>query len=149
MGISGALPFWLCGEEVINHDASVYFLIYAAFLPMMQLCFLTGGMLRCSGNMRVPSMLNVLMCMLDVVFNYFLIFPSRHISLFGMEVFMPGAAWGVAGAALGTGLAELVGAGRMLWFLVTRSSGLGLTDGKRRICLEWACVERAPHSGGG
>lgn len=111
MGISGALPYWLGGEEVINHDASVYFLIYAAFLPMMQLCFLTGGMLRCSGNMRVPSMLNVLMCMLDVVFNYFLIFPSRHISLFGMEVFMPGAGWGGGRSCFGDGACR-TGCGR-------------------------------------
>ena len=66
-------------------------MIYASFLPMMQLCFLAGGMLRCSGNMRVPSMLNVLMCLLDVVFNFFLIFPSRSFSLFGMDLFVPGA----------------------------------------------------------
>lgn len=148
MGISGALPYWLGGEEVINHDASVYFLIYATFLPMMQLCFLTGGMLRCSGNMRVPSMLNVLMCMLDVVFNYFLIFPSRHISLFGMEVFMPGAGWGVAGAALGTGLAELVVAGLMLWFLVTRSSELGLMHEKGRFRPTSAVLKKAARIGG-
>jgi Na+-driven multidrug efflux pump len=39
--------------------------------------FLAGGMLRCSGNMRVPSLLGVIMCVLDVVFNFFLIFPTR------------------------------------------------------------------------
>ena len=148
MGISGALPYWLGGEEVINHDASVYFLIYAAFLPMMQLCFLTGGMLRCSGNMRVPSMLNVLMCMLEVVFNYILILPSRHNSLIGMEVFMPGAGWGVAGAALGTGLAELVVAGLMLWFLVTRSSELGLMHEKGRFRPTSAVLKKAARIGG-
>lgn len=33
--------------------------------------FLAGGMLRCSGNMRIPSLLGVIMCVLDVVFNFF------------------------------------------------------------------------------
>ena len=74
IGISGVLPEWLGGDNEIQHDSSIYFLIYASFLPVLQLNFLAGGMLRSSGNMRIPSMLGVLMCLLDVVFNYFLIF---------------------------------------------------------------------------
>ena len=91
MLISGSLPRWLGGEDEICGDSSLYFFIYAAFLPMLQLNFLSGSMLRCSGNMRVPSMLSMLMCLLDVVFNFFLIFPSREVSCFGLSVFMPGA----------------------------------------------------------
>lgn len=87
-------------------------------------------MLRCSGNMRVPSMLSVLMCLLDVIFNFFLIFPSREIGLLGFDFWVPGAGWGVEGAALGTGLAELVAAGLMLWFLCKRSKDLKLTEEK-------------------
>ena len=108
IGISGVLPEWLGGDDEIQHDSSIYFLIYASFLPVLQLNFLAGGMLRSSGNMRIPSMLGVLMCLLDVVFNYFLIFPSRELSVCGFSFFMPGAGLGVAGAAWGTGLAELV-----------------------------------------
>ena len=84
-------------------------------------------MLRCSGNMHVPSMLSVLMCALDVVFNYFLIFPTREVDLLGLILTMPGAGWGVAGAALGTGLAELVTASIMTWYLCTRSRDLRLS----------------------
>lgn len=60
--ISGALPLWLGGEESIHGNASLYFLIFSLSLPMLQLNFLAGGMLRSSGNMRVPSILNVAMC---------------------------------------------------------------------------------------
>ena len=42
------------------------------------------------------------MCVLDVIFNYFFIFPTRTVSLFGVEVTMPGLGEGVAGAALGS-----------------------------------------------
>ena len=117
MAISGALPGWLGGDPQIRSDASLYFLIYSAFLPVLQLVILTGAMLRCSGNMHIPSLLSVLMCVLDVVFNYFLIFPTRDVSLGGLTVTMPGAGWGVAGAAVGTGLAEVVVAGLMALFL--------------------------------
>lgn len=129
-GISGALPRWLGGDEIIRRDASLYFLIYSLFLPALQMNYLAGSMLRCSGNMRVPSMTGVLMCLLDVVFNFFLIFPSRHVSLFGQSVFMPGAGMGVEGAALGTALAELTAAAILLWYLFARSSGLNISNWK-------------------
>lgn len=123
IGIGGALPGWLGADRVIRADAAVYFRIFALFLPVLQMSFLAGGMLRCSGNMRVPSLLNVLMCVLDVVFNFFLIFPTREI--LGMTV--PGAGLGVTGAALGTVLAETVTACLMMWYLCRRSPLLKLS----------------------
>ena len=61
-GISSSLPVWLGGAESIHRDASTYFLIISLFLPALQMQFLAGGMLRCSGNMHVPSMAGVAMC---------------------------------------------------------------------------------------
>ena len=113
-GISDGLPRWLGGDASIAHDASRYFFIFVLFLPTLQLNFLAGSMLRCSGNMSVPSLLNVLMCVLDVVFNTLLIFPSRELHFCGCTFLLPGAGLGVTGAALGTGLAELVTAGLMI-----------------------------------
>ena len=78
VSVSGALPQWLGGDSAIRSDASLYFLIFSLFLPILQMNFLAAGMLRCSGNMRIPSIAGVLMCILDVVFNFFLIFPSRY-----------------------------------------------------------------------
>lgn len=69
--ISGMLPGWLGGDISIRHDASLYFFIFSLFLPALQMNFLAGGMLRCSGNMYVPSLAGVAMCILDVVFNFF------------------------------------------------------------------------------
>lgn len=86
--------------------------------------FLAGGMLRCSGNMRIPSLLGVIMCVLDVVFNFFLIFPTRGCSIAGMQFTIPGAGLGVSGAALGTAAAETIVAGVLLWYLLTRSEKL-------------------------
>lgn len=131
--ISGALPGWLGGDPAIRHDASVYFLIFSLFLPVLQMNFLAGGMLRCSGNMHIPSALNILMCVLDVIFNYFLIFPTRDISFFGASLTVWGAGWGVMGAALGTVFAEVVVAGMMLWYLCFRSPMLRLKQERGRF----------------
>lgn len=120
-GISSVLPQWLGGDVAIRGNASIYFLIFSLFLPALQLNFLAGGMLRCAGNMRVPSILNAIMCALDVVFNFLLIFPTREIEFFGREILVPGAGLGVAGAALGTVLAELVCAAALLYYLFFKS----------------------------
>lgn len=126
VAISDALPGWLGGDVSIRQNASLYFLIFSLFLPALQMNFLAGGMLRCSGNMHIPSMLGVTMCILDVVFNFFLIFPSREWSLASYSFTLPGAGLGVVGAALGTVAAETVVAGILLWYLWNRSDELKL-----------------------
>lgn len=130
VAISGVLPEWLGGDVSIHHDASLYFLIFSLFLPALQLNFLAGGMLRCIGNMRIPSLLGVVMCVLDVIFNFFLIFPTRHAVVAGIDIFIPGAGLGVEGAALGTVAAETVVATIQMWYLCTHSSELKLTKEK-------------------
>ena len=109
--IHGELPFWLGGNADIAYDASMYFLIVGLAGIFFQMEGLAGSMLKCSGNMKIPSMLNIGMCIMDVVFNYVFIY------LLGM---------GVKGAAMGTGLAELITCGLMLYFLVVRSDMLRL-----------------------
>lgn len=124
--IAGRLPGWLGGGEAIRGMASHYFMIFVLALPMLSLNYLAGGMLRCAGNMKVPSLLNVMMCVLDVVFNFFLIFDTREVAVLGVHFTVPGAGMGVEGAALGTVLAEVVTACCMLYRLCCREPGLAL-----------------------
>ncbi|MDD3369066.1 MAG: MATE family efflux transporter [Lachnospiraceae bacterium] len=126
VAISAALPVWLGGKDEITQNASVYFMIFSCYLPIHQLNTAAGGMLQCSGNMKVPSILHVIMCGLDVVFNAVLIFPSQMIAVAGFSIWIPGAGLGVMGAALGTALAEAVIMLFMLSFLLVRSSTLHL-----------------------
>lgn len=126
VAISPFLPVWLGAEEIIHRDASRYFLIFASFLPALQISFLAGSMLRCAGNMKIPSMLNVMMCLIDVVLNFILIFPERNIALGPWHIHIWGAGMGVEGAALATVLAETIVAAIMLWYLWCRSPILGL-----------------------
>ena len=125
--LSKVLPVWLGAEEHIRTNATLYFGTFMLFVPFFMLDIVASSMLRSSGNMRVPSALNILMCVLDVVFNFFLIFPTREITVFGHSMTMPGAGLGVVGAALGTACAGLVISMLMMYYLVFRSRELKLT----------------------
>lgn len=89
--ISHALPVWLGGETAIQGDAAAYFLTFSLMLPFSQLNSLTSGFLQSSGDMVTPSILNSVMCVLDVIFN---------------AIFIP--VYGVLGAGIGTALACVV-----------------------------------------
>ena len=141
--VSGPLPRWLGGDETIHRDASLYFLIFMLSLPAMQLNVHASGMLRSSGNMYTPSALNILMCFLDVVFNFFLIFPTRTVSVLGLDITMPGAGLGVSGAALGTALAALVVAALLMKELCLKSPELRLTHEKGSFRPTRACFSNA------
>ena len=124
--LSFRLPVWLGGAADIQTKAGQYFLVFALSLPFVQLNSAAAGMLQCSGNMRTPGLLEVLMCLLDVVFNALLIFPAASYSIFGVQIRVWGAGLGILGAALGTALSEVVTAGLMLFFLLRRSEALHL-----------------------
>jgi len=110
--ISPFLPYWLGGTEDIAYDASLYFAIFGFCGIFFQMEGLAGSMLKCSGNMKIPSFLNIGMCVMDVCFNYLFIYILDM---------------GVMGAAIGTGVAMLITAALMLYFLLVRSKMLSLT----------------------
>ena len=122
--IAPYLPKWLGGNEDVIGGSSSYFTIFALSLPVMYMSYLSSSMLRCSGNMLIPGILNVVMCVLDVIFNMFMIFPTREISCLGIEITVPGAGMGVTGAALGTLFAEIVAGGYMIYYMLYRSTTL-------------------------
>ena len=143
VALSGPLPRWLGGDEAIRHDASMYFLIYMLTLPFLQMNMLSSGMLRSSGNMYTPSMLNVMMCILDVIFNFFLIFPTRTVDIGGMALTVPGAGLGVTGAALGTALATVIVAAMLLHSLCVKSPELNLKQEKGSYRPTLKCLKNA------
>lgn len=113
VAISFPLPRWLGGDPSICGDASSYFMIFVLGAPLAMINMLASSMLRCAGNIKVPSLANIVMCVLDVVFNFFMIFPIG----FGL---------GVPGAAIGTLMAEGVVAAYLLWYAATRCPELRL-----------------------
>ena len=119
--IHSYLPYWLGGGSDIAPQASTYFLIFALTVPFFQLSGLCGNMLKCSGNMKIPSIVSVGVCVLDVLFN---------------SIFIYVLGWGVMGAALGTSLAIISGTAVQGYYAIFRNRILNLRQDGRLWC--WA-----------
>lgn len=129
MAISGALPVWLGGDVEIQKDAAAYFFVFALTLPFFQINDLCSTFLQCSGDMVTPSVLNAVMCLLDVVFN---------------AIFIP--LYGVLGAAIGTGLACMVISLAMLWRCCVSNPKLRL-PGSEKGRFSGGILKKAFHIG--
>lgn len=128
--ISTPLPSWLGGEAAIQKMASQYFLVYMLGLPALQMNSIAGGMHQSSGNMRLPGILNVMCCVMDVFFNMLFIFQTRSVQINSITFTMPGLDLGVAGAALGTITAEAVTCAIMVTALLWKNKTLHLRKGE-------------------
>lgn len=128
--ISTPLPRWLGGETDIQKMASQYFLVYMLGLPALQMNSIAGGMHQSSGNMRLPGILNVMCCVMDVFFNMLFIFQTRSVQINSITFTMPGLGLGVAGAALGTITAEAVTCAIMVTALLWKNRTLHLRKGE-------------------
>ena len=120
IGISGHLPGWLGADVSLQANASAYFAIWSAALPFTMAMGMYASILRAAGNALTASLISVLVCVLDAIFNFFLINPTR--TLWGITVW--GAGLGVPGAALGTALATVVGGLLALCILLFREGPL-------------------------
>lgn len=143
VAIAGPLPRWLGGGEDICGDATSYFTIYCLSLPVYQIGILSSSMLKSSGNMRVPSVMSILMCLLDVVFNFFLIYETRPATVLGVDMTIPGAGMGVPGAAFGTALAYIVTGCMLIWFATVKSPELSLRNEKWTFAPMWNYLRNA------
>ena len=92
VGIHSHLPYWLGGGADIASASSGYFLIYSLVLPFVYLYHTSEMMLKSAGNMHTPSVMAILVCICDVIFNYIFIYICK---------------FGVVGAAMGTALAYI------------------------------------------
>ncbi len=126
--ISHSLPFWLGGKADIAPMSSAYFLIYSLTLPAVLVYHLTAAMLKSAGEMRVPSALSIMMCCLDVAFNYLFIYKL------GL---------GVTGAALGTMTAYLLTAIAMSRQAMWKNKILALNLDHARFEWRWRFVKNA------
>ena len=118
VAIHNQLPYWLGGGEDIAISSSRYFLIYVLVLPFVYLYHTSEMMLKSAGNMHTPSIMAVLICICDVVFNYFFIYVLKM---------------GVVGAACGTAAAYIFISLPNLWLAACKNKILDLRQDKVRF----------------
>ena len=109
LSLSGLIPVWMQVDEPIRDLASQYFFIL--YLPMLPrtATIIFGTALRAAGDTKTPMKVGILVNIVNVVLNFLLIYPTRTLNIFGCQFLMPGAGWGVTGAAAASAIAFLLG----------------------------------------
>ena len=120
VAVHAHLPYWLGGGADIAGNSSKYFLIYSLVLPFVFLYHTSEMMLKSAGNMHTPSVMAILICICDVVFNYLFIYVL-HL--------------GVVGAAYGTALAYVCISLPNLWLAACQNKILNLRQD--RVRFQW------------
>ena len=129
IAFSGPLPTLLGGTGPMLADSSAYFFWITVFIPAFMVQRLSALFLQCTGDMVTPSVLNILACFLDVLFNAFFITKGLYLQIFTYEIVLPGLGWGAPGAAIGTGVATLIIAVIMSWVALFGNGRLSLKKG--------------------
>ena len=84
--ISGALPNWLRADGAVAPQATAYFRIIALGMPFTLGVNMVSAIFRCAGDTHTPMVLNTTINLINMVLNFFLIYPARTMELFGVDV---------------------------------------------------------------
>ena len=119
--LSRMIPLWMgAGEDIIDM-ATNYNLIVSVGRVFMLASMVLNSAFRGYGDTKTPMILNIVMNAINIVGNYLLINPTRQITVLGLTFTMPGAGWGVNGAAVATALGMIV-AGVMALYIAFKKS---------------------------
>ncbi len=117
LSLSGVVPVLMQVEEPLRRASSRYFFILYTTMLFRTASILFGTVLRAAGDTKTPMLAGAALNFVNIVLNYFLIYPTRTVSLFGNEVLMCGAGWGVEGAAAASAISYMVG-GVIVFFVL-------------------------------
>lgn len=109
LSLSGVIPTWMRADPDIRELASQYFFILYTPMIARSAMIIFGAVLRSVGDTKTPMLVGLCVNVINIVLNFFFIYPSRTVKLFSQEIFVPGAGWGVLGAAGASAVAFAIG----------------------------------------
>ena len=107
LGLSKYIPIWMQVKEEIQQTASIYFFILYAPMLFRTATIIFGTVLRAAGDTQTPMKIGILVNIVNIVLNFFMIFPTRP--AFDGRIIIPGFGWGVIGAAVASAVSFVVG----------------------------------------
>lgn len=88
--------------------ATYFFILYLPTLPKTA-TIVFGTVLRAAGDTKTPMKIGILVNAINVVLNFFLIYPTRTVKIFSLYVKVYGANLSVEGAAIASAISILIG----------------------------------------
>lgn len=115
--LSGMVPVWMQVDPAVQNLAGTYFFIL--YLPMLfrSASILFGTVLRAAGDTKTPMRVGIIVNCVNIVLNFLLIYDTRTVSFRGLSFTVPGAGWGVVGAAAASALSYVWGGIHITWVL--------------------------------
>ena len=131
IALSRKVPVWMRVDKEIQAPASRYFLIL--YLPMLfrTANIIFGTVLRAAGDTRTPMYTGLAVNLINIVLNFFLIYPTRTMALFGTDIMIPGVGWGIEGAAAASAVSYTFG-GIAITFVLWRHKDVSPRGQKMR-----------------
>ena len=114
LALAPVVPVLMQVDPDIRDTAATYFFILYTPMLFRAASIIFGAVLRGAGDTKTPMRVGILVNIINVVLNFLLIYPTRTVQLpwFGgdkLPLFIPGAGWGVIGAAVASAVAFAVG----------------------------------------
>lgn len=109
LGLSRQIPVWMQVDDAIRDLASRYFFVLYTSMLFRAALTIFGTVLRAVGDTKTPMKIGLLVNVINVVFNFLLIYPTRNVMLLEKTVTIYGAGMGVIGAAVASTIAYAVG----------------------------------------
>lgn len=109
LALSPVVPTLMNVEPRLRDSASLYFFILYTPMLFRAASVIFGTALRASGDTKTPMRVGVLVNIVNVVLNFFMIYDTRTLEVFGLKIKMFGFGWGVIGAAVASAIAFTVG----------------------------------------
>lgn len=116
-GLSGQIPVWMQVDAHIQKLASRYFLIL--YLPMLfrTASIVFGTILRSVGDTKTPMQVGIAVNLINVVLNFFLIYPTRVLTIGNLSLKIWGTGLGIEGAAIASAVSFVFGGTVITWKL--------------------------------
>lgn len=109
LSLSKLVPQMMQVDENIRDISAKYFFIL--YVPMLArtASIIYGTVLRAVGDTKTPMLVGILVNIVNVLLNFFLIYPTRTANIFSLEITIPGAGMGVIGAAVASAISFIFG----------------------------------------
>ncbi len=137
--LSFFLPTWLGADDAVKGEATQYLAVMSMAVPFNFCILMLSAIIRCAGDSKTPMLLNLLINLINVTLNFLFIYETNTYTIFGFNITIWGAGFGVMGAALGSAISLAIVSLLYLYLIFFKYQALRIKIGEdfklKRDCV--------------